>query len=158
MSVHERNDETALHDAQDRLINSAASGRPSLCALRFSKAAMLEGSLSIVDPRLWPLHGAALSFALLVVAAAVGGSKPGQQGASRDMLAVVCSPEEQCNIADSIDGGSVATGTAPHIAQAGRRMPMIAPGDQFSISPPPPAATQTSDARPMIDYTLPANL
>ncbi len=158
MSIHEHNYETTLHDAQDQLINSAASGRPSLRALRFSKAAMLEGSLSIVDPRLWPLHGAALSFVLLVVAAAVGGSKPEQQGASREIVAVACSPEEQCNIVDSLDGSSVATGTAPQIAQAGRRMPMIAPGDQFSISPPPPAATQTSDARPMIDYTLPANL
>ncbi|MBL8515087.1 MAG: hypothetical protein JNJ55_13930 [Betaproteobacteria bacterium] len=158
MNAPDRNHEASLRDAQDQLINAAASGRPSARHVRFSKAAVLEGSMSIIDPRLWPLHAAALSFALLVLAAVLGIGKPASPDVPAGAVAVVCSLEEQCNVIDPIDGGPVVFEPPKQIAQPERRTPMIAPGDQFSIATPRSKATQSSDARPMIDYTLPANL
>lgn len=158
MSSNERNNDASLREAQEQLINAAAIGRPNARQVRFSKAAMLEGSMSIIDPRLWPLHAAAVSFVLLVLAAVVGNGKPAQPAVPAEAVAVICSPEEQCNVVDPIDGGAVVFEPPKQIAQPERRIPMIAPGDQFSISSPPASATQTSDARPMIDYTVPSNL
>lgn len=157
MNTNECKNDAHSHDAQDHLIDAAAMGRPSARQVRFSKAAMLEGSTSLIDPRLWPLHGAAMSFVLLVLAAAGGIGKPAQPSAQAEAVAVACSPEERCIVVDPIDGSAVEFEAPRQIAQPGRRIPMMAPGDQFLIAPPA-AITQTSDARPLIDYTMPANL
>mgnify|MGYP000910516629 CR=1 FL=1 len=158
MSSNERNDDASLHDAQDQLINAAAIGRPNARQVRFSKAAMLEGSMSLLDPRLWPLHAAAVSFVLLVIAAIAGMGKQAQSVSPEAALAYECSPEGQCGVIEQDEGGWTAFDQQPKATTHVRRTPMIAPGDQFSISPAPVSTTQTSDARPMIDYTVPANL